>query len=132
LLDEYLSYCKSLQVNIRELIKWWLEETQQKLYPNLSKMALDILSIPAISTKPERLFSGAKISLTDCQNRIGDDLLQALECLKSWHKITDQEYELLESLYNSLEHGILQHQGANKWEKEYIGGVEGFGDVGGH
>ncbi len=95
-------------------------------------MALDILSIPAISTKPERLFSGAKISLTDCQNRIGDDLLQALECLKSWHKITDQEYELLESLYNSLEHGILQHQGANKWEKEYIGGVEGFGDVGGH
>ncbi len=95
-------------------------------------MALDILSIPAMSTEPERLFSGAKISLTDRRNRIGDDLLQALECLKSWHKITDREYELLESLYDSLEHRILQHQGADEWEKEYMGGVEGFGDVGGY
>jgi hypothetical protein len=72
-------------------------------------MALNILSIPAISTEPERLFSGVKISLTDRRNRIGDELLQALKYLKSWHKITDQEYELIESLYDSLEHGILQH-----------------------
>jgi hypothetical protein len=72
-------------------------------------MALDILSIPAMSTKPERLFSGVKISLTNRRNHMGDDLLQALKCLKSWHKITNREYELLESLYDSLEHGILQH-----------------------
>jgi hypothetical protein len=44
-------------------------------------MALDILSIPTMSTEPERLSSGAKISLTDRRNRMGDDLLQALECL---------------------------------------------------
>ncbi len=130
LLDEYKAYCESPRVNIREPIKWWLEATQQKLYPNLSKMALDILSIPAMSTEPERLFSGAKISLTDRRNRMGDELLQALECLKSWHKITDREYELMESLYDSLEHGILQHQGADEWEKEYMGGNGGSGDVG--
>jgi hypothetical protein len=70
-------------------------------------MALNILSIPTISTEPERLFLGVKISLTNRRNYIGDNLLQALKYLKSWHKITNQEYELLESLYDSLEHGIL-------------------------
>jgi hypothetical protein len=63
---------------------------------------------------------------------MGDDLLRALECMKSWHKITDWEYKLLESLYDSLEHGILEHQGADEWEKEYVGWVEGFGDIGSH
>ena len=37
---------------------WWLEENQQKVYPNLSKMAQDMISIPAMSAEPERLFSG--------------------------------------------------------------------------
>jgi DNA-binding PadR family transcriptional regulator len=32
---------------------WWFEDTQQTLYPNLSKMALDLLSIPVMSTEPE-------------------------------------------------------------------------------
>jgi hypothetical protein len=52
-------------------------------------MALNILSIPVISTKPKRLFLGVKISLTNRQNYIGDNLLQALKYLKSWYKITN-------------------------------------------
>ena len=47
-------------------------------------MALDILSIPAMSAEPERLFSGAKITITDRRNRIGIEAIEALECLKSW------------------------------------------------
>jgi hypothetical protein len=63
---------------------WWLEPTQQKTYPALSIMALDILSIPAMSAEPERLFSGAKITITDRRNRLGIESIQAVECLKSW------------------------------------------------
>ncbi|KAJ6439010.1 hypothetical protein O9K51_08414 [Purpureocillium lavendulum] len=63
------------------------QETQQKNYPSLSKMAVDILSIPAMSAEPERLFSGAKITITDRRNRLGSDVDEALECLKSWFGI---------------------------------------------
>jgi hypothetical protein len=82
--DEYVRYCHAELVYVDDPRRWWLEDTQQKLYPNLSKMALDMLSIPAMSADPERLFSGAKISITDRRNRLGIETVQALECLKSW------------------------------------------------
>ena len=59
-------------------------------------MAIDYLSIPAMSTDAERLFSSYLITLTDRQNRLSDDVLEAIECLKSWLKIADQEAHILE------------------------------------
>ena len=86
--DEYERYCKSERVyGFTSALSWWLEETQQKNYPNLSKMAVDVLSIPAMSAEPERLFFGAKITITDRRNRMGSDVIEALECLKSWLRI---------------------------------------------
>jgi hypothetical protein len=86
-MDEYTRYCQTEPVFDMENLdarKWWQESTQQRLYPNLSKMALDILSIPAMSADPEQLFSGAKITLTDLRNQLGIEAIQALESLKSW------------------------------------------------
>ncbi|KAK7582910.1 hypothetical protein V3481_012206 [Fusarium oxysporum f. sp. vasinfectum] len=84
-MDEYKRYYNSEQVyGFTSALAWWLEETQQKTYPSLSKMAVDILSIPAMSAEPERLFSGAKITIKDRRNRLGSDVIEALECLKSW------------------------------------------------
>ena len=42
-----------------------------------------------MSAEPERLFSGAKITITDRRNRLGSDMIEALECLKSWFGIHD-------------------------------------------
>ena len=47
-------------------------------------MALDLLSIPAMSAEVERLFSSCNITITDRRNRIGIDAVEAIECLKSW------------------------------------------------
>jgi len=95
--DEYSRYCALLQVpSIKQGYKWWLEPTQQKNFPNLSKMALDILSIPTMSADPERLFSGAMITISDRRNRLRIYTIEALECLKSWLKIellTDDDKE---------------------------------------
>jgi hypothetical protein len=86
--DEYTRYCALPQVpGVKQGYKWWLEPTQQKNFPYLSKMALDILSIPAMSADPERLFSGAKITISDRRNRLGIFTIEALECLKSWLNI---------------------------------------------
>lgn len=47
-------------------------------------MALDILSIPAIAAELERLFSSAKITITDCRNSLEIEAIEAIECLKLW------------------------------------------------
>jgi hypothetical protein len=52
-------------------------------------MALNILSIPAMSADPERLFSGAKITISDRRSRLRIATIQALECLKSWLGLVD-------------------------------------------
>jgi hAT family C-terminal dimerisation region len=56
-------------------------------------MALDLLSIPAMSAEPERLFSAAKISITDRRNRLGIQSIEALECLKSWLGLKPFDWE---------------------------------------
>lgn len=83
--DEYTQYVNSpVVVGIKDPRAWWLEPTQRRTYPNLSKMALDLLSIPAMSAEVERLFSSCKITITDRRNQIGIDSVEAIECLKSW------------------------------------------------
>jgi hypothetical protein len=51
-----------------------------------------------MSAEPERLFSHAKITITDCRNRLGSDTIEALECLRSWLGIKEQEAELLKGI----------------------------------
>jgi hypothetical protein len=52
-------------------------------------MALDILSIPAMSASIERLFSSANIIVSDRRNRLTSDTIEKIESLKSWLKIKE-------------------------------------------
>jgi len=54
----------------------------------LYKIALDILSIPTMLVDLERLFLGTKITISDRRNRLRIYTIEALECLKSWLKIS--------------------------------------------
>ena len=81
--DEYKKYLLAPIVpEVTDPRSWWLEPTQKKSYLDLSIMALDILSILGMPEKPERLFSGAKISITDGRNRLGIESIEAIERLK--------------------------------------------------
>jgi hypothetical protein len=95
--DEYFRYIREPPIphdHIKQgACSWWLEERQQRLYPNLSRMALDILTIPAMSAAPERLFSSANITISDRRNRLHGDTTEAIECLKSWRKIQSIQLE---------------------------------------
>ena len=71
------------------MIQWWLKPTQQRNYPNLNRMALDLLSIPAMSTKPKRVFSSVQENISDRRNQAQMDLIEALELLKAWIKLRD-------------------------------------------
>ena len=55
----------------------------------MSKLALNILSIPIISAKPERIFSATKFILTDHRNKLSMKIIKALAYLKSWYKLKE-------------------------------------------
>jgi hypothetical protein len=44
---------------------------------------------------PKRLFLSIKLTISDLRSRRGSNTVQALECLRSWLKITDIEIEAL-------------------------------------
>lgn len=114
-IDEYDRYCREPVIemdpdNPFDPRKWWIETTQRKMFPNLLQMALDLLSIPAMSAEVERLFSSCKISITDRRNRIGIDAVQAIEFLKNW--LRDKAISFIDS---KLERG---------WVDQWIEEVE--------
>ena len=47
-------------------------------------MAIDILSIPAMSAESERVFSGARCTISWERSRLGAVVVEQTECLKSW------------------------------------------------
>ena len=67
---------------VTDLIGWWW--ARHEAYPILSKLALDIFSIPAMSAEPERVFSSTKKLITDERNRLSDETVEADECQKHW------------------------------------------------
>ncbi len=47
-------------------------------------MAIDILSIPAMLTKPERVFLDCRRTISWTRIRLGIKVIEEGECLKSW------------------------------------------------
>ena len=87
--DEYQAYLKEPILppkSIENPLQYWLESLQRKRFPNLSLMALDILSIPAMTADTERLFSAAKLTVSSQRHCIDSTTLELLQCLKGWNQ----------------------------------------------
>ena len=84
--DELTAYLRDPITRVRDeplnLFKWWDDHKAQ--YPTLSQMAFDILSIPGMSADCERVFSGAGALVTNRKKRMQEDIIEAIECLRSW------------------------------------------------
>jgi hypothetical protein len=50
----------------------------------LRQLALDLISIPAMSAEVERVFSQAKRLITTDRNRMNDETIEVLQLLKNW------------------------------------------------
>jgi hypothetical protein len=64
--------------------KWWL--INRESYPILSKMAFDLLAIPATSVPSEQIFSKAGDLITQRRNRLNKKIIKTLMLLESWLK----------------------------------------------
>ena len=49
-------------------------------------MAFNILSIPAMSDEPERVFSGARRTILWDRTQLEPETVEAVECLKYWKR----------------------------------------------
>jgi len=71
-------------------------------------MGVELRSIPAMPDESERLFSSTKLLISDLRNRLGDDIIEASECLKSWVKqglifgATESDMVKMEQMLNDL------------------------------
>jgi hypothetical protein len=65
-------------------VPWWCEPRQRQRSPNLHRMAVDLLSIPAMSAERERVFSECKRILTIGRHSIHADTFEVAEGLKSF------------------------------------------------
>ena len=83
-LEQCISEARLIEVG--SLISWWISPAQRSRFPLLLSMAIDIFSIPAMSSEAERVFSGAKLTITDERLSLHIGTIEALECLKSWFR----------------------------------------------
>ena len=63
---------------------WWTERTQLSEYPSLSKMAFNILTVPAMSAEIERVFSECSNALNRKRLPMTQQTIEQLMCLRSW------------------------------------------------
>ena len=81
---------------------------QRTRYPLLSRMAIDIYSIPAMSAEPERVFSGAKRTVSDFKGKLQSETIEILECLKLWFRLGVFTKEDLHVIVDTMEDGVME------------------------
>ena len=86
--DEYKDYNsqESYAPSKKGALAWWCQDTQRQRWPRLLLIAIDILSIPLMSDEPERVFSGARRTVTWDRGQIEPETIEMRECLKHWKK----------------------------------------------
>ncbi|EMD31756.1 hypothetical protein CERSUDRAFT_59454, partial [Gelatoporia subvermispora B] len=75
-----------------------------KIYPHLSRMVLDYLSIPPTSVEVECIFSCRRLLLSHVRNGLSAQSIRALSCLREWFRrgfLTDKD--VVEALKASKE-----------------------------
>ncbi|OBS16889.1 hypothetical protein FPOA_12532 [Fusarium poae] len=85
--DEYAEWVATTDPGdclVDDPIQYWLLRRRQ--YPRLSRMAIDLFSVPAMSSEPERIFSLAGKMVTAQRGRLKADLIGAAQCISSWEK----------------------------------------------
>jgi len=85
-LDEFETFQRepvSYSIRLTPL-EWWSQDSQRARFPQLSFFAAEILSIPAMSDKPERVFSGGRRTVSWDRSSISVRTVEDIECLRDW------------------------------------------------
>lgn len=65
-----------------DILNWWM--VNKTKYPVISRMARDVLAIPATSVASEAAFSTGERIISDYRSRLSSSTVEALICLQDW------------------------------------------------
>ena len=84
-LDEYEQWQRDINDSdalVTDPYEYW--HTRRLKYPRLSRMALDLLTVPPMSAECERLFSTTGRMVTKSRNRLDASTIGLCQTLRSW------------------------------------------------
>jgi hypothetical protein len=81
-LDQYLEESLLPRVHEFDVLGWW--KLNRLKYPTLSKMAVDILSIPVSTVTPDSVFDTENKRIDSYRSSLRPVTLEALICAKDW------------------------------------------------
>ncbi|KAG7410316.1 Zinc finger BED domain-containing protein RICESLEEPER 2 [Fusarium oxysporum f. sp. raphani] len=84
-------------------LEWWCREEQRIEYPRLHQLAIDVLSVPAMSDDPERVFSCARRTISWDRARLSADTVEKLQCLSNWVK-----NDLIRKVYVAVDDEVME------------------------
>ena len=92
--DEFERFVEGQQLSPSSPLHWWLEPTQRRTYPRLSRMAIDVLSAPVMSAESERVWSMAKKTISVDRRNLSSEMLEQSELQKSWihHCLVEEDF----------------------------------------
>jgi hypothetical protein len=73
-----------IHISSSDPLEWWCHSMQREAFPRLSRMAIDLLSIPPESTEDERVLSGARRTASWDRLRISCANIEKIECIGNW------------------------------------------------
>ncbi|THV83710.1 hypothetical protein D6D27_08165 [Aureobasidium pullulans] len=86
-LEEYAAWIERAQVkDIYRPLEYWTSKHASSQWPRLSRLAVDIFTIPAMSDDPERTFSSAGLMVRPHRGLLKDDSITETQYLKNWLK----------------------------------------------
>ena len=83
--DEYKRWCYQLQEkHVYQPLNYWTSKNIRQRYPRLSRLAIDIFTIPAMSDDPERTFSSTGLIVVLRRGLLNHTAITETQCLKNW------------------------------------------------
>jgi len=82
--DEVAIYLSEPVFHVKDPIQWWL--ANQRRFPRLAVLALDLLSVPPSTCECERVFSQAKLVVGLLRHGTHWDTLCMLQSIKNWQR----------------------------------------------
>lgn len=109
--DEFEKFVNSppRPMTTRTPLEWWCREEQRIEYPRLHQLAIDVLSVPAMSDDPERVFSCARRTISWDRSRLTADTIEKLQCMSNWVR-----NDLIRKVYVSVDDDVIEVGGDDK------------------
>ena len=115
-------------------------EITANVFPIPTKLAINIFAIPPMSTEPERVFSCARRIISWDRTRLGSQMVEYSECLKSWISIpSGKDRPLLAGVFWSAEEvdiacdDVTMHAALLRWMTNShiaVDDAKGLGEIG--